>query len=196
MVNIQFKEGELQMNIKKLNREDTLLLIIDIQERLAAQMANRDRVVANTVRLINVSNILDFPLLITEQYPKGLGSTEPEIKDALAGKYQPHEKLSFSCCGTDGFVDILKQTGVQSIMLVGMETHVCVLQTALDLLANGYEVFVIVDAVCSRSELDYEIGTQRMRDAGAIIATTEMVIFELMKVAGTVEFKAILPFVK
>ena len=98
------------MNIKILDREETLLLIIDIQERLAAQMTNRDKIVANTVRLINVSNILDFSMLITEQYPKGLGSTEPEIKDALAEKYQPHEKLSFSCCGADSFVDVLKQT--------------------------------------------------------------------------------------
>jgi len=185
------------MNIpKRLNREETLLLIIDIQERLAAQMADREKVIANTVRLIEVSKILDFPLLITEQYPKGLGSTESEIKDSLAEKYQPHEKLSFSCCGTDAFVNAVKQTEAISVMLVGMETHVCVLQTALDLLVGGYQVFLIVDAVCSRRETDYEIAVQRMRDAGVILTTTEMVIFELMKVAGTPEFKAILPLVK
>ena len=185
------------MNIpKRLNREETLLLIIDIQQRLAAQMAKREQIIANTVRLIKVSEVLDFPLLITEQYPKGLGNTELEIKDALAEEYQPQEKLSFSCCGADDFGDILKATGRKSIMLVGMETHVCVLQTALDLLADGYQVFLIVDAVCSRHEPDYEIAIQRLRDAGVIPATTEMAIFELMKVAGTTEFKAILPLVK
>jgi nicotinamidase-related amidase len=127
---------------------------------------------------------------VTEQYPKGLGPTVTEIKDSLQ-PYAPIEKITFSCCGEKSFLDAASGTGKNQIILVGMETHVCVLQTCIDLLQAGHVVHVVSDAVCSRSFENYRTALEYMRDAGAVITCTETVLFQLLERAGSDEFRAI-----
>lgn len=174
-----------------LNKDDSLLIIVDIQERLAAVMEERDRVIANTLHLVEASRLLKIPVIITEQYPKGLGPTVKEISEGLKDFYRPIEKMTFSCCREDAFVNSLKGIGRKKVVLCGMETHVCVLQTCIDLLGKGYNVHVVRDAVCSRTEDNYITGIDFMRFAGAVITCTETVLFQLLERAGTEEFKAI-----
>ena len=173
-----------------LSRQDVVLVIVDIQERLAVAMSERERVVSNCLHLIELCRLLDIPVILNEQYPKGLGPTVPEIKAAL-GELTPHEKLTFSCCGMGSFADSLKSTGRSKVVLVGMETHVCVVQTCIDLLDKGYVVHLVSDAMCSRTKDNYTTALEYMRDAGAVITCTETVLFQLLEKAGTEEFKII-----
>lgn len=173
-----------------IERENTLLVIVDVQERLAAVMTERLKVTANILHLIEASRLLHFPLMVTEQYPKGLGPTIAEIKEALPA-YKPVEKLAFSCCGEPSFVRAIRETGKKKVILCGMETHVCVLQTCIGLLRDGYDVHVVKDAVCSRTEENFRTGIEFMRDAGAVITGTETALFQLLGAAGTEEFRAI-----
>jgi hypothetical protein len=173
-----------------LKRDESLLVIVDIQERLAVAMTEKERVIVNTRHLIEASKLLNFPLLVTEQYPKGLGPTVPELKEALL-QSPAIEKLTFSCCGETFFMEAVKETNRKQIILLGMETHVCVLQTCIGLLTEGYDVHVVSDAVCSRSEANYRTALEYMRDAGAVITCTETVLFQLLEKAGSDEFKAI-----
>lgn len=174
-----------------LKRDDALLIIVDIQERLAVAMTEKERVIANTLHLIESAKLLGLPLLITEQYPKGLGPTVSEVRNAVQ-TYAPIEKISFSCCGEKFFMEAVQETEKKQIILVGMETHVCVLQTCIDLLqAEEYDVHVVADAVCSRTDANYRTALELMRDAGAVITCTETVLFQLLVKAGTEEFKAI-----
>lgn len=174
-----------------LNKDDSVLVIVDIQERLAAVMEERDRVIANTLHLIEASRLLKIPVIVTEQYPKGLGPTVKEIRERLKDFYKPLEKITFSCCRDDNFINSLNQIGRKKVILSGMETHVCVLQTCIDLLGYGYNVHIVKDAVCSRSEDNFFTGIDFMRSAGAVITCTETVLFQLLERAGTEEFKVI-----
>jgi len=178
-----------------LNKKTTCLLIIDIQQRINAVMKFRVRVVKNTVKLINGFNILKVPIFITEQYRKGLGPTEKPILDALK---QPGivEKLNFSCCAALPLMEQLRSNKIQQVVVCGIETHVCVLQTCLDLLAKGFQVHLVCDTISSRKKLDHETAIERLRDAGVILTTTESVLFELLERAGTAEFKQISQLVK
>ena len=169
---------------------DTALLVVDIQERLAAVMSKRERVVTNTVHLIECAKLLGLPVLLTEQYPKGLGPTLDEVKSSLP-KYEPFEKLHFGCCDEPGFCDRIAALDRRVIIVAGMETHVCVLQSVIGLLKEGFGVHVAADAVCSRKKDDHLIGLGVARDAGAIITSTEAALFQLLRRAGTEEFKAI-----
>jgi nicotinamidase-related amidase len=169
--------------------------VVDVQERLAAVMDRKEQVLDNCRRLIEGAKILDVPIAVTEQYPKGLGPTEEELRGALLS-YEPFEKLTFSCCGEPSFTSALESLGRRTIILAGMETHVCVLQTALDLLRGGYGVHLVRDAVCSREKENWITGVDLMRDAGAVITSTETVLFQLLGKAGTEEFKAISKLVK
>ncbi len=173
-----------------LNKDEALLVIVDIQERLAVAMSEKERVLVNTIHLIESAKLLGLPLIITEQYSKGLGPTLTEIKEAVH-TYAPIEKITFSCCGEQVFMDAVQKTGKKQIILLGMETHVCVLQTCLDLLRCDYPVHVVADAVCSRADANYRTALELMRDAGAVITCTETVLFQLLLRAGTDEFKAI-----
>ena len=173
-----------------LNRENAVFVIIDIQERLADVMSDREKVVQNCLHLVESSKILNIPILLNEQYPKGLGPTVPEIREAL-DSYQPLEKVSFSCCKGGGFIDHLRETGRKKVVISGMETHVCVLQTCIDLISAGYVVHIAGDAVCSRTAENYRAGIEFMRDAGAVITCTETILFQLLEKAGTEEFKNI-----
>jgi isochorismate hydrolase len=136
-----------------------------------------------------------IPILMTEQYPKGLGQTVSEIKMELES-IVPVEKVSFSCCGVETFNEKLDQTGRKQVILTGIETHVCVLQTAYDLIQKGYEVHGVADAICSRRKLDWKIGLRWMEKRGAMISTTEIIAFQLLKEAGTEEFRGLSKLLK
>ncbi|MBZ0155385.1 MAG: hydrolase [Alphaproteobacteria bacterium] len=173
-----------------LERESAAVLIIDIQERLAAAMQEKESVVRNCQHLIELSAMMGIPILLTEQYPKGLGRTVPEIRESLP-TYAPLEKMTFSCCEEHSFLHEVQRTGRKILLLTGMETHICVLQTCLGLLREGFTVHIVRDAVCSRTKANGKTGLEFMRDAGAVITCTETALFQLLKTAGTEEFKAI-----
>lgn len=173
-----------------LDKDNAALLIVDAQERLASIMKARDLVTSNCLHLIELSKLFNIPVVVTEQYPKGLGQTLEKIRNALP-VYQPVEKLTFSCCDEPLFLDRVRRLNRKSLLLTGMETHICVLQTCVGLLQNGFDVHVVNDAVCSREEENRRTALEFMRDAGAVITSTETVLFQLLKVAGTEEFRMI-----
>ena len=179
----------------RITRAKAGLVVVDIQERLLPAIFEKERLVQNTVRLIRGSTILGLPIFATEQYRKGLGAAAPEIASAIP-KFAPMEKVAFSACGASGFIPALKAKKVSHILLCGMEAHVCILQTCLDLLDKGFRVFVAADAVSSRTAENHRVGLERMRDAGAIIVSTEMALFEMLGEAGTDEFRQILALVR
>jgi nicotinamidase-related amidase len=174
----------------QLDRDSAALLVVDIQERLAAVMAEREQVVVNAGHLIAAAKLLGVPVVHTEQYPKGLGPTVPELRAALEPAAAV-EKMTFDCCGEPSFAPALGQTGRSTVIVCGMETHICVLQTVLGLLADGKTVHVAADAVCSRNPENARTALELMRAAGAVVTCTETVMFQLLVRAGTPEFKAI-----
>jgi nicotinamidase-related amidase len=174
----------------QLDRATAVLLVVDIQERLAAAMGERERVVANAGHLIAAAQLLGVPVVHTEQYPKGLGRTVPELR-AVLDPAPAVEKLTFDCCGEPAFAPALEGTGRATVIVCGMETHICVLQTVLGLLARGMTVHVAADAVCSRNPENARTALELARDAGAVVTCTETVLFQLLVRAGTPEFKAI-----
>lgn len=173
-----------------LNKEDSVLLIVDIQERLAAIMKERERVVRNCQHLIELAKMLSIPIVVTEQYPKGLGRTVPELQAAVP-EYKPIEKTAFNCCGEPAFVTKIRNHEKKHIIMTGMETHICVLQTTVGLMQDGLVVHVVEDAICSRTKENWNTGVAFMRDAGAVVTCTETALFQLLEVAGTEEFKKI-----
>jgi nicotinamidase-related amidase len=176
-------------------KEDVIAVVVDIQERLFPHIHEHQQLSENLVKLIKGLKILNVPMIVTQQYTRGLGQTIPPVAEAL-GEFEPLEKLTFSCYGDPDFVNVLNDSGKNHIILAGIETHVCVLQTAMDLLDIGYEVIIIEDCVSSRRLNDKQVALKRMRDDGVIITTCESILFELLKVAGTEEFKAISQLVK
>jgi len=158
-------------------------------------MVDAERLVQNVICLLKGAQVLALPVFATEHYRKGLGSMIPEVAQVIPGCAQ-FQKLTFSACGTEGFLDALRQKNLLQLILCGIEAHVCVTQTCLDLLAEGMNVFVVADAVASRTPENQRAGLERMRDAGAVIVSTEMVLFELLEKAGTEEFKQVLALVK
>jgi nicotinamidase-related amidase len=180
---------------QRLQRAQTGLLVVDIQDRLLPAIHEKERMVQNTIRLAQGAGVLKIPVFVTEQYRKGLGATAPEVAAAIPG-FAPIEKTAFSACGAEGLRSAMASHNVQQVLVCGIESHVCVLQTCLDLLEAGLRPFVVADAVSSRTSENCRLGLQRMHDAGAVIASTEMVLFELLGRSGTEEFKAILPLVK
>ena len=173
-----------------LNKDNSVLVIVDIQDKLAVVMKQREKVTNNCLHLVEAAKLLNIPIIVTEQYPKGLGQTINEIREALPS-YAPLEKVTFDCCRGDGFLEKIASLRKTHVILTGMETHVCVLQTCLGLLGKGYFVHMVSDAVCSRKKDDYKISRKMMRDAGAVITCTETALFQLLERAGTPEFKVI-----
>jgi len=177
-----------------LTQEETVLMVIDIQERLVPAMPTGKDMIARTNTLIAAAGKLNIPIIATEQYPRGLGKTVSEV----SGNFQSttvFEKVTFSCC-TDDVTTALKRLNKKKILITGTETHVCVFQTVRDLLAQGYQVFVVKDAVCSRTEENYLNGLALMAAMGAVITNTETAIFDLLKKAGTPLFKEVSPLIK
>ena len=185
----------LKRNDKILLRDKTALLIIDIQEKILPVMNNATQVVNNTLKLIKGFKVLNIPIFYTEQYPKGLGSTTEALSNELEG-LSPIQKMSFSCYGAGNFFTRLLDNNVSQVVVTGIESHVCVQQTVLDLVANNFQVNVAADAVSSRNELDYKISLDRMRIHGAEITTSEAILFELLVDCGTDEFKEISRIIK
>ncbi len=182
-----------------LNRDETQLLVVDIQEKLvpAIHPDLYPRCLKNVKVMIEAAHALGIPILLTEQYPKGLGPTVPEVLGALAGKgHRRIEKVTFSCARDEGFLQALAAAGRRQVAIVGMETHVCVYQTSVDLIRAGYAVVVLDDAVSSRFLHNYESGLRALRDAGATVFSTETAIFQLLKVAATPEFRKVAPLIK
>lgn len=178
-----------------LRKDNAVLVLIDVQEKLMRVMHERDELVSNLQKLIQGIRALDVPIIWLEQNPGGLGPTVAEVRQHLSG-LQPIAKLSFSCCGTQAFQAALKSTGRTQAILCGIESHVCVYQTTMGLLAQGYEVEVVADAVSSRSPVNKDIALAKVRAAGAGVGCTEMALFELLQVAEGPAFKAILKIVK
>jgi nicotinamidase-related amidase len=181
-------------NIGLIYREETALLVIDVQERLMPVIHNSQQVFENINRLIQGAEILKLPVVVTEQYPKGLGNTCHEVQ--LPDNANIIQKVSFSCLLSEPVKMKLEQLNVKSLILCGVESHICVLKTALDALKQEYDVHVVADAVSSRTEASKKVALERMRQSGAFIVTTEMILFQLLDEAGTEEFRAISKLIK
>ncbi|SMB86137.1 Nicotinamidase-related amidase [Desulfonispora thiosulfatigenes DSM 11270] len=177
-----------------LKKDETVLLVIDIQERLVPAMKSGDQVINKTNILLQAATNLGIPVLVTEQYPKGLGKTVEEVSKYL-NQSKVFEKTSFSACIPEVVAE-LKGLGRKKVIIAGMETHVCVFQTVRDLLAHGYEVFVTEDAISSRTGENKQNGLNLMSHMGAVVTNTETIIFDLLKKAGTPEFKVLSKLIK
>ncbi len=178
-----------------IRAEECVLVVVDVQTRLLNIIWRRDRLMDRLVRLLKGATVLDIPILVTEQIPAKLGGTDPTLR-TLVGEGTPIAKNTFSCMAESVFQSHLKGLGRKYIWLAGVETHVCVYQTARDLLSAGYRVDVVADAVSSRTEDDYRLGLERMRAAGAGWTSVEMALFEMLTQAEGDRFKAILHIVK
>ncbi len=176
-----------------MSRANTALLVVDVQERLLPSIHNSRTIVWNCCRLVDGARILDIPVVGTEQYPKGLGPTVPELAERLGER---PAKLTFSCRECERALRPLVDGGRHKLLVCGIEAHVCVQQTVYDLLAAGWQVYVAVDAAGSRTELDYRTALRRMASAGAVLTTTEAALFEWCERAGTPEFKQIAQLVR
>ena len=183
------------MNDWRLTTENTALVVVDVQEKLLAAMSRRAEVLPAITRLVRAARALNVPALVTLQYVKGLGPVCAELSDAVAG-LPTFEKLAFSCCGSEEFARAVKDLRRPRLILCGAETHVCVQQTAIDLMQAGSFVYICADAVISRRDLDRDVALERLRDCGAVITTVESAVFELLREAGTAQFKQILPLLK
>lgn len=180
----------------RLRPENTLLLVIDVQERLAPLIADDARVRAKAAALAEGCRLLDVPLVVTEQYPKGLGRTVAHLQSAVEAAGGVLEKTAFSCAADEAIRARIEAAGRPNVLLAGIEAHICVLQTALDLLESGHDVYVVEDAVGARERVDKEAGLARARRAGATPATVEMALFELMGHSRHARFKDVQALIK
>jgi len=179
-----------------LDRMDAVVVVVDVQERLAAVMPRRDETVGAIVLLVRAARALGVPVIVTRQNPDGLGDLVPEIAEAVAPGAPVVDKTAFCCCAEPSFLAALGATGRRQVVLVGMEAHICIAQTALALLASGHAVHVAQDAVCSRRDADRAGALARMRAAGVEVTSVESATYELVGRAGTEEFRTVLRFVK
>jgi nicotinamidase-related amidase len=186
-----------EMARRPLVAEECALIVIDIQEKLLAPIFQKERLVKNSRLLIRLAGLVKIPTIMTTQYAKGLGQVIPEITSLLP-ETEAIDKQMFSCFGSEVFCSLLKRLpgNRTTVLLSGMESHICVTQTALSALREGYLVHVASDAVSSRTEWNWKIGLDRMRAAGAIISSTEMVMYELLRWSGAPAFKELLPHLK
>jgi nicotinamidase-related amidase len=186
-------ESNIMDPLERLTAEGAALLVVDIQERLMKLIEGRDRMLDNALRLVKASQILGIPTLATEQYPRGLGPTVEGLAALIPDR---PAKTTFHCLGAPGISEKMANLGIRHVTLTGIEAHVCVAQTALELLALGYRVQIPVDAVGSRFAIDREVSLRRLERAGAVISTTEAVLFEWLGGAEHPEFKQISALVK
>jgi nicotinamidase-related amidase len=186
-----------EMARRSLQAEQCALVVIDIQEKLLPPIFQKEQLLRNAQLLIRAAAILKIPALVSTQYAKGLGGTVAEIASLLP-ETEAIDKTLFSCFGSDVFCNVIKRLPGQrnTLLLCGMESHICVAQTALAGLREGYLVHVASDAVSSRAEWNWKIGLERMRAAGAVISSTEMMIYELMRSSSSTAFKELLPYLK
>ena len=182
---------------RPLEADRCALVVVDIQEKLLPPIFNKEQLVRNSQLLVRLAKMLPLPIMLTTQYSKGLGGTVPEIASLLNGT-QAIDKLEFGCFGSNVFRSTLKALpgNRNTVLLCGMESHICVIQTALGALNEGYLVHVASDAVGARVEWNWKVGLDRMRDAGAVISSTEMMLYELLRCSGSPQFKELLPYLK
>ena len=183
----------MSQKLTKASAGKGVLIVVDIQDRLLSAMPQKqqEHIQKSVMTLLKAADALTLPVVVTEQYPKGLGHTNSDIQALLPGNTPIHEKTAFSAWQVDAFVETLKSSQCQQVFLTGMETHICILQTALDLLKQGYEVFVIEEAVCSRHKEKHQNALSRLREAGAIITNVESLLFECLGDAKHPEFKTL-----
>jgi nicotinamidase-related amidase len=181
---------------RPLRVEDCALAVIDIQEKLLPAIFEKERLLRNAQLLVRLANILPIPVIVSTQYAKGLGPTVSEILSLLP-EAKAVDKLEFGCFGSSEFCSTVRTlAGRSTLLLCGMESHICVMQTALGALNQGFNVHVAADAISSRTELNWKLGLNRMQAAGAVISSTEMMIYELLNKSGTTAFKEMLKYLK
>ena len=181
---------------RMLRSEDCALAVIDIQEKLLPPIFEKERLVRNAALLVRLANILSLPVIVSTQYEKGLGQTVTEIS-ALLTDAKPIDKLEFGCFGNGDYCSAVGNlSNRNTLLLCGMESHICVTQTALGALNQGLNVHIAADAVSSRTELNWKVGLNRMQSAGAVLSSTEMMIYELLGKSGTPAFKEMLKHLK
>ncbi len=178
-----------------ITKEDTVLVVIDLQEKLMPAMNNGDETEERAAKLIRGMKVFDIPVIVTQQYTKGIGTTTAKIAEAL-GDFEHVEKTTFSAARMQEFKDRLAAAGRKNVVICGVEAHICVLQTALQLMEEGYNVYLAVDCIDSRNENDKLWGISRMGDAGAVITTYESVLYEILQDSKAEGFKAISAIVK
>jgi len=178
-----------------LDRQQALLLIVDVQEAFRKILPDAADLSRNISIMVEAAKILDVPVFVTEQYPKGLGKTFPEIMTVVA-EHQYFEKNAFSCCGAAGFLDALKNTGRKQVVVCGIEAHVCVNQTVHDLLQSGYDVHLLTDVVSSRLPSNKAVGIEKMVASGAVRSCLEMALFEMLVESGNDTFKSVQRLIK
>lgn len=180
----------------RINPKDTLALIIDIQEKLVPVMEEKETFINNNKILLKGLNTLEIPMLITQQYSKGLGMTVEPIQTVIGDNFQYYDKITFSCYDDEVISEKIKSYHKKNIIICGIEAHICVLQTVIDCLAEGYQVIVVEDCISSRKGNDKRIAIQRMLQEGAIVTTYESILFELTRKAGNDQFKDISKLIK
>jgi nicotinamidase-related amidase len=179
----------------KLNKEGSVLVVVDVQDKLLHAIHEWPSVLENTVKMVKFARTLDVPVIVTEQYPKGLGPTNAKLAE-LFPTFAPLEKTVFSCYGATGFAKTLAELGAKTLVLVGIEAHICVQQTALAALDEGLSVHVLADAVGSRAPANKELGLAKIMQAGGIISAVEIALYEWLERSDGPEFKSILPLIK
>lgn len=178
-----------------LTREDTLLVVIDFQEKLMPAMYGKEEIEDRTVRLIKGTEALGIPKIVTQQYTKGIGETIPSVAKALR-EFSPIDKTSFSCLGSEEFSKQIESAGRKNIVICGIEAHICVLQTAIQLMEEGYNVYIAVDCISSRNINDKLWAAERLERAGAVVTTYEAILYEILGDAKEEGFKAVSAIVK
>jgi len=181
--------------MKRILRQDTLALLIDVQEKLFPHIHEHEILRQNILKLVSGLKILKIPLILTEQYPKGLGPTIPMLAEELNDQ-DPVQKIAFSCCDEPSFMKQLTGSWKKTVLIAGIESHVCVLQTVIDLISCGFQTVVVEDCVSSRKPDDKKTAIERMRQSGSVITTCESILFELTRYSGTEEFRAVSKLVK
>ena len=179
-----------------LPRESTALVVVDIQEKLFPRTHDHAALLERCLKVIEFCKRLGIPIVVTEQYPKGLGATLPAVREALGELYRPISKTAFSCFGEERFVDKIEELDVDSLALIGIETHVCIAQTALVGMAYEYDMAVLSDCVSSRNPSDHQIGLQRLTNDGAVITGSEMFFYEMLVEAKTKDHEAVFDLLK
>ena len=190
-----YRAGGWTVGEALLSRDETALIIIDVQEKLFERVEDGDRIADSICKLIRFANILGIPIILTEQYPEGLGPTIHRIRE-LIPNVKPIEKIEFSCMASREFRRRLSEINVKNLVLTGIEAHICVAQTAIEAITSGYKVYVVYDAISSRHRDDKAIAIERMKQHGVYMVTSEMLMYEVLRRAGTPEFKEILKLVR
>lgn len=183
-------------HISKLSREHSALVVIDMQEAFRSVIPDFGEVAARISKAVQGARLLEVPVIVTEQYPRGLKHTAEEIRPHLPAEPEPVEKMCFSSCGVDTFREELTKRNIKQAIVCGIEAHICVAQTVLDLLASGIEIYLLVDCITSRKRESKEVALARLTQAGAVPSNLEMALFEMMGTAESVQFKAVQSLIK